>query len=423
MEDLHMHDFKVGFVGVGKLGKDAAEVIAEYYDVIGYDIQNVDTTISMAKTLKECVEDKDIVFIAVPTAHDPDYDGRHATSHLPPKDFDYSVAIEVTQQVDNLVNDKTLIVMISTMLPGTIRRDIASLIKNGRFIYNPYLIAQGTVKWDMKNPEMIMIGTEDGLSSGDADILSYFYQPILEKQTRIEIGTWEEIESIKIFYNTFITAKLCLVNMIQDAAMAVGHMDVDIVTNALKKSTDRIMGPKYMKAGLGDGGACHPRDNIALRSFAEHHNFGYDLFDAIMKTREEQAHNMAKFFVKIGISTNMPCVILGAGFKPGVEQLEGSPSILVGYYLEKLGYSVSYDKEQRKKSPHPNAPEIAQPTAYLLGWDNHFNEYPFLPDSIIIDPWRNISLDKKTFGGKSLKVYHYGNTRDIVVHRVTNMSH
>jgi UDP-glucose 6-dehydrogenase len=107
--------------------------------------------------------------------------------------------------------------------------------------------------------------------------------------------------------------------MIQDAAMAVGHMNVDVVTDALKYSTDRIMGPKYMTAGLGDGGGCHPRDNIALRSFAEKHNFGYDLFDAIMKAREEQANNIAKHFEKIGVSKDMPCVVLGSGFKPGLD--------------------------------------------------------------------------------------------------------
>jgi UDPglucose 6-dehydrogenase len=247
---------KVGFVGVGKLGKDAAEVLAEYYDVVGYDINEVKTTIPMCKTLEQCVEGKDIVFIAVPTAHHPDYDGRHPSSHLPPKDFDYSIAKNVTAEVDKLVDSNTLIVMISTMLPGTVRREIAPIIENGRFIYNPYLIAQGTVKWDMRNPEMIMIGTEDGSETGDAKLLADFYLPILDKETRFELGTWEEVESMKIFYNTFITAKLCLVNMIQDAAMAVGNMNVDKVTGALKRSTDRIMGPKYMMAGLGDGGGC-----------------------------------------------------------------------------------------------------------------------------------------------------------------------
>jgi len=404
---------KVGFVGLGKLGKDAAEVLAEYYDVIGYDIRPVETTVSMARTTREAVEDKDIVFIAVPTAHDPEYDGRYATSHLPAKDFDYSIAIEVTKLVDKLVDAGTLIVMISTMLPGTVRREIAPHITNGRFIYNPYLIAQGTVKWDMKNPEMIMIGTEDGSKTGDAEFLSNFYNPMLERETRIEIGTWEEVESMKIFYNTFITAKLCLVNMVQDAAMAIGHMNVDIVTNALKRSTDRIMGPAYMTAGLGDGGGCHPRDNIALRSFADRHAFGYDLFDAIMKAREEQANNMAKFFEKIGVPKTMPCVILGAGFKPGVNQLEGSPSILVGYYLEQLGYTVSYDKEVRKDSIyHGAAPQVGQETAYLLGWPDHFAVYPFWPGSIIVDPWRQCKgLSAYGIRRDNITVYHYGDTR------------
>jgi UDPglucose 6-dehydrogenase len=386
---------KVGFVGVGKLGKDAAEVLSEFYDVTGYDINPVDTTINMSDTLEGCVKDKDIVLIAVPTQHHIDYDGRYATSHLEPKDFDYTIAISVTKQVDQLVDKDTLIVMISTMLPGTVRREIAPLINNGRFIYNPYLIAQGTVKFDMRNPEMIMIGTEDGSKTGDAKMLSDFYQPMLQNSPRVEIGTWEEMESTKVFYNTFITAKLCLVNMIQDAAMAVGHMNVDVVTDALKYSTDRIMGPKYMTAGLGDGGGCHPRDNIALRSFAERHNFGYDLFDAIMKAREEQANNIAKHFEKIGVSKDMPCVVLGSGFKPGLaHQQEGSPSILVGFYLEKLGYTVTYDEM------------LDVSAAYMLGWPKYFDDADFARGSIVVDPWRG--CNKK----EGVTVYHYGDTRN-----------
>ena len=116
----------------------------------------------------------------------------------------------------------------------------------------------------MKNPEMIIIGTEDGTETGEAVELSNFYKPICDKDTRIEIGTWDEAEGIKIFYNTFITTKLCLVNMIQDCAMKVGNMNVDVVTKALKDSTMRIMFKLY-ESRTYDGGGCHPRDNIALR--------------------------------------------------------------------------------------------------------------------------------------------------------------
>jgi UDPglucose 6-dehydrogenase len=74
---------------------------------------------------------------------------------------------------------------------------------------------------------------------------------------------------MKIFYNTFISNKISLVNMIQDVAVKLGNMNVDRVTTALTKSTQRITGPAYMRAGMGDGGACHPRDNIALRWLAK----------------------------------------------------------------------------------------------------------------------------------------------------------
>ena len=258
---------KVGFIGLGKLGRDAAEVLAEKHEVVGYD-PNI-TIDGLSGTLEETCKDKDIVLIAVQTPHDLKYGGETPTSHLEPKDFDYSYLIKAVKDVDELVNQGTLIAVISTVLPGTVRREIVPLVKNGKFIYNPYLIAQGTVKWDMRNPEMIMIGTSSGHKSREVSMLYNLYDPILEKNCRYEIGTWEEIEALKVFYNTFITAKLCLVNMIQDVAMKVGNINVDVVTDALKYSTQRIMGPSYMMAGFVDGGACHPRDNIALRHMAK----------------------------------------------------------------------------------------------------------------------------------------------------------
>ena len=112
----------------------------------------------------------------------------------------------------------------------------------------------------------------------------------MENNPRYVIGTWDECECIKVFYNTFISAKIGLVNMIQDVAEAQGNINVDVVTDALRDSTQRIMA-SYMK-GMGDGGACHPRDNIALRYMSNELDLGYDLFDAVMHSRERQAENI-----------------------------------------------------------------------------------------------------------------------------------
>jgi UDPglucose 6-dehydrogenase len=383
---------KIGFIGVGKLGKEAAEVMAEKHEVHGYDINHVEPeNFSMVGSIEEVVTDKELIFIAVPTPHDPQYDGREPTSHLPNKDFDYSIVKSVLQEVDKHTTKDQLVVLISTVLPGTIRREFIQYCNNFRFIYNPYLIAMGTVKWDMVNPEMIIIGTEDGSTTTDAKILTDFYNTFITEGTRYEIGTWDEAEAIKIFYNTFISTKVALVNMIQDVAEKGGNMNVDVVTNALANSTHRIMGSSYMTAGMGDGGGCHPRDNIALRYMAEKYDLGYDLFDSIMRAREVQAENVAKRLVKLSEEHNLPIIIMGKSYKPGVDYLEGSPSVLVGHYVESMGKHVLYD------DTHDTA-------VYLLGHKGTFNDVKFPKGSIILDMWREYQSNQNL-------VIQYGNSR------------
>ena len=387
---------KIGFIGVGKLGQYAAEVMAEKHNVIGYDINEVKpSNFDMVSSIEEVCKDRELIFIAVPTPHDPKYDGRYPTSHLDNKDFDYSIVKEVLSEVDKHTNKDQLVILISTVLPGTIRREFIPLCNNFRFIYNPYLIAMGTVKWDMVNPEMVIIGTEDGSMTGDAKLLLDFYYTFIKEGTRYEVGTWDEAEGIKIFYNTFISTKVALVNMIQDVAEKNGNMNADIVAGALARSTQRIMGPAYMKPGMGDGGGCHPRDNIALRYMAEKLDLGYDLFDAIMLAREVQAKNLSTRLVIESQKDDLPIVILGKAFKPDVDYVDGSSSILTGKYCERFGskFRVIYD------------PKVPIKAVYLLAHMGKYHDYSFPEGSTVIDPWRSFTTKK------NIKVIHYGNTR------------
>jgi UDPglucose 6-dehydrogenase len=378
---------KIGFIGVGKLGKDVGEVMAEKHFVEGYDVREVrPSNFKMVPTIKEVCKEKDLIFIAVPTPHDPLYDGSHATSHLPPKDFNYTTVKKILDEINNYTTKEQLVVLISTVLPGTTRRDFIPLVKNYRFIYNPYLIAMGTVKDDMVNPEMVIIGTEDGSLTTDAKILKDFYETIISPQTRYEIGTWDDAEAIKIFYNTFISAKISLVNMIQDVAEKNGNMDTDIVTGALERSTYRIMGPAYMKAGMGDGGSCHPRDNIALRYMAKELGLGYDLFDSIMLSREIQAKNMANKLIDLSVEYGLPVVIMGKSYKPGVEYTDGSYSLLIGSFIVEVEYDT-----------------INKPAIYLLGHRNVFNGTEFPMGSIVLDPWRERLHKDTIYYGKRIK--------------------
>ena len=401
---------KVAMIGVGKLGQACAEVMAETYPLVGYDVSPREPkNFPMVDSTRKAVEYADVIFIAAPTPHDPAYDGRFPTHHLPNKDFDYTIVKNILKEVNKWSNRKQLVVLISTVLPGTVRSQLEPLITNARFVYNPYLIAMGTVAWDFVNPEMLMIGTEDGSETGDAKELLDFYKPMMKNDPRYVVGTWDECECIKIFYNTFISAKLSLVNMIQDVAEKQGNINVDVVTNALRDSDQRIMGPRYMTAGMGDGGACHPRDNIALRWMSNNLELGYDLFDAIMEAREIQAKNLAQRLV----DTGLPVIIIGKAYKPHVEYEAGSYSILVGHYVKEFGVDVYYEDEYTGDK----APDVGA-AAYLLAHDPETTflgcldpdpdkqQKSIFPDgSVIIDPWR------KCPDINGCKVIHYGNTR------------
>lgn len=403
---------KIGFIGIGKLGLACAEEIArKNHTVSGYDIEEKNSNIiEVVDSIELCVADKDIVFVAVPTPHDPNYDGRGPTGHLDPKDFNYNIVKYCLVEANKHMNKTQLLVLISTVLPGTTRREFINLVENTRFIYNPYLIAMGSVAWDMKNPEMVMIGTDSGSETGDARQLVNFYKTIMENNPRYVIGTWDECECIKVFYNTFISTKISLVNMIQDVAQKQGNIDVDVVTDALEKSTMRIMGPQYMTAGMGDGGACHPRDNVALRYLAQELDLGYDLFYSIITAREIQAENLAKELVKHAKQSGLAIYIHGKAYKPDVEYCDGSYSLLVGHYCAQLGHEPIYI------DPLTGDTIDSVQGVILLAHNKQVTyKYRGVADaqqlyckikkgSIVVDPWR-------TFSSNEVTVIHYGNTR------------
>jgi UDPglucose 6-dehydrogenase len=263
---------------------------------------------------------------------------------------------------------------------------------------------------------MVIIGTEDGELTGIAGELIELYKTIMANDPRYEIGTWDECEAIKIFYNTYISAKVGIVNMIQDFAMKIGNINVDVVTNALARSTMRLQGPKYMTAGMGDAGACHPRDNIALRWLAEHYEVGYDLFDTIMHAREVQAKNLGLFLVEQARATGLPIVIHGKAYKPDVEYCIGSYSTLVGHYVKEAGFPVVY-VDPLADNQDEVVKEVAGPAVFLWAHNRKIT-YEYTGEqkdtqaycnieagSVVVDPWRKLASTLE------YRVVHYGNTR------------
>lgn len=376
-------------IGLGKLGLPVAEAMASQFDVSGYDVNKSISSarIEVCDDLKQAVENSDIIFVAVPTPHDTAYGGETPSSHLPTKDFDYTFLQEVLYDLKTIVKMDQLIVNISTVLPGTIRPIINHLGLQKQFIYNPYLIAMGTVADDFLNPDLLMIGNENGDENEQTELLIKFYKSLVKKDPYVMVGTYEDAECTKIFHNTYISAKVGIANMIQDVTHKIGNADPDRIAKALQHA-DRVVGKKYMMPGMGDGGPCHPRDNIALSWLADKLKLNYDLFKDIMRAREQQTLNIVEEVSKIGL----PVCILGRSFKPETHLTDGSSSLLMGHYLQQIGYEVCYENPLRD-----------EPYCYVLCHDKDYSHYDFNNDSVVLDVYRKFTSDRK-----DLQVIYYG---------------
>jgi UDPglucose 6-dehydrogenase len=381
---------KVTMIGLGKLGLPVAESMAQHYKVDGFDIgDTVTDKVYKRPSLEVAIEDADIIFIAVPTPHDKEYGGETPSSHLPVKDFDYQYLDSVLDKIKKSTHRDQIIVNISTTLPGTIRPLIEKYQLADQFIYNPYLIAMGTVSDDFLNPDLLMIGTDSGQEDHKTKTLIEFYKKIIQREPYTMIGTFEDAECCKIFHNTYISAKVGIANMIQDVTHKLGNADPDNICRALQHA-DRVVGKRYMMPGMGDGGPCHPRDNIALSWLANKLDLGYDLFKDIMTSREVQTQNLQKFVSEF--SGNLPICIVGSSFKPETHLTDGSSSLLLGHYLSENNHPVFYDTVTSDSA-----------YCYVLCHDKDYSDYQFNPDSIVIDVFRKFTTERN-----DLEVFYYG---------------
>jgi UDPglucose 6-dehydrogenase len=382
---------KLAVVGLGKLGLPLAEVLAERHKVSGYDISpRKSDTVRIAPSAAEAADGAAAVFVVLPTPHDPRYDGSRPTADLPARDFDYEAVRSVLSALDEAVGAGISIAVVSTVLPGTMRREFAPLVQRHELLYTPAFMAMGRVREDFLDPEFRLLGSADG-DPGAGMALQDVYASFGCKAP-VHLVTWEEAEAVKIFYNVFISMKISLANTVQDLSQRIGHLDSDRVTAALQAATRRLWSPMYTKAGMGDGGPCHPRDLIALRHLAERFDLGYDVFGAVAQAREAQARNMADYLVSFGL----PVLVTSKAFKPGVTYVDGSSSLLVASWVAQAGTVVRFLDDAEPAPPEPHVVLLAHDV------DNSGIDVP--EGSIVVDPWRR-------YASQRYRVIHYGNTR------------
>jgi UDPglucose 6-dehydrogenase len=161
------------------------------------------------------------------------------------------------------------------------------------------------------------------------------------------VTTIRTAELTKVAYNTFIGLKIAFANTMMELCEKTGA-DVDDLVDALCLGTKRILSPAYMRGGMGDGGGCHPRDNIALSWLAREHSLSYDLFEALMLCREQQTAWLATHVHEEWLK-GREVEILGKAYKPGTALTVGSPALLLANILD------SWDIEYRHTDPYADS--------------------------------------------------------------------
>lgn len=430
---------KIGFIGLGKLGAPIAACLAQAHDVVGYDLN--EEWMDRARSLPEagdtrnglsmeslchkatwlaaesiqqlCDEAPKAVFVCVQTPHDEMYEG---ITPLPStrRDFDYSYLTACIEELALHIPPHVPVVVISTVLPGTMRREVIPLLPHNPLVYSPSFCAMGTVVDDWLRPEGILVGLDVHPEIDDIDLeqasllLDIMSLAGVNASNGIKAMSIESAELAKVAYNTFISTKLAVINVLGELCDRVPYADIDEVSEWLEAANRRVASPAYMRAGMGDGGACHPRDNIAMSWLARKLGLHYDIFEASMLARQNHAIWLARELWVLSREARMPVAIVGINYKPGSPLRDGSHAMLVASVLDMM----AQDDEEKVKAgviQEEDAVKIAgvgatgqvsyeafqamvdatDPMIYLIGQPEAWMQsVEWKPGSIILDPWR-----------------------------------
>ncbi len=359
---------RVSISGLGKLGASmAAGIASRGHEVIGVDINAhavdavndgrapvqetglgeliADNRERLRATLdqKEAIAESDITFVIVPTPTDET--GMFSTQY----------AVWAFREIGKALaqkDDYHLVVLTSTVAPGATRRDLVPVLESesGRrcgadfgLCYSPEFIALGSVIHDFLNPDFTLVGEFDERSG---ETLEKAYKEIMLNNAPCKRMSIENAELTKLSVNTFVTTKIAYANFMAAMCERIPGGDVDVVTDALGQ--DRRIGRKYLTGGLGFGGPCFPRDNIALNAFSE--TIGVDA----MVARATDSFNRAQTDrLAIRLAALLPpggtVAILGLAYKPFSHVVEESHSIKLALALADAGIRVTaYDPLARE---------------------------------------------------------------------------
>ena len=325
-----------------------------------------------------------ITFLCVPTPCRPD--GSLSTDCL-------KESVERLAKVLEGKEDSHVVVVRSTVAPGTTEEVVIPSIDNVAVCVNPEFSREGKALYDFLNPQRIIIGERDK-ESGDVleALYSSFDSPILRTDLRTA-------EMIKYASNAFLATKISFINEIGNICKQLG---IDIHKVAEGMGYDERIGNKFLKAGIGFGGSCLPKDTRAL--IAKSRAVGYEpkILPQVLELNDEQPSRMLELLKKHLPVKGKTIGILGLAFKPGTDDTRGARAInIVELLLEEGACIRAYDPQAmpnfRRQFPqieYSSPDEVLRADAILIltEWDE-FEKLDY-SGKIVIDG-RGISAARK----------------------------
>jgi UDPglucose 6-dehydrogenase len=273
--------------------------------------------IAFTLDVQEAVDGAEFLYVAVGTP--PTLSG----------DADLSYVWTVVDELPEDVPGRPLVVMKSTVPAGTGERVRARLDARGLtsvgYVSNPEFTAEGSAVSDFMNPDRIVVGAFD---PADAGRVVELHRGIEGEILRTDVAS---AELVKLAANAFLTTRISFINEIANVCEFVG---ADVVDVARGVGLDHRLGPHFLRAGIGFGGSCFPKDVIALKQLAGNAGYPFLLLQAVWEVNELQKRRVVqKLQQRLGSLRGRTIALLGLAFKPNTDDMREAPSLVLASRL------------------------------------------------------------------------------------------
>jgi UDPglucose 6-dehydrogenase len=264
-----------------------------------------------------------ILFVCVGTP--PTYSG----------DADLSAVWTVVDQLPTL-QERAILVMKSTVPVGTGEKVRAALDARGLahvgYVSNPEFLAEGSAVRDFMNPDRVVVGA---FAEADSEVVAGLYEPLEASVVRADVAS---AEMIKLAANAFLMTRISFINEIANVCEATGA-DVEQVAKGV--GLDHRLGPHFLRAGIGWGGSCFPKDGVALKQLASNSGYHFQLLSAVIEVNDLQKRRViGKLEKHLGKLREKKVALLGLAFKPNTDDLREAPSLVLASRLLAEGAEV-----------------------------------------------------------------------------------